>query len=256
MPYCKNCGAEVKETAKFCPKCGTERRASVAKEEKRIKLPQDKRMLVGGIIAICIICIGAFAILNQPSNEETAITTPTTLSTTASTSTTTTSKTTMKTTTTSTTSTTTTVKALCKDIINPLPKPDEAHILKYNTRGYYYSEEFPGYEFYIKYSLRESNGDRGYALDVRKPDGIGMSTKVTESADAVVDSIHLRLGCSSDGKDVVIYVWEASKQYMDLDVTGNVKDEPISVTVKDRVTGEPISNAKVKVSWSGMSIQG
>ena len=120
-----------------------------------------------------------------------------------------------------------------------------------------YSSEFKGYKFKIDHLVYSDEYHiEGILLDVEKPDGAVIQVQITENSDGLVDNLNLRVGCSSDGKDVVIYVWEASKQYMDLDVTGNVKDEPISVTVKDRVTGEPISNAKVKVSWSGMSIQG
>jgi len=70
MPYCKNCGARVKEDAKFCPKCGTERGKSIPKDKKRIKWSEDKRIIVVLIIALCIIAIGSFAILSQPKNEE------------------------------------------------------------------------------------------------------------------------------------------------------------------------------------------
>jgi len=63
MPFCKNCGANVKQEAKACPKCGTQRTGikETNAEEKITKTDAQRRvlwpLLAIGIIIITIILI-------------------------------------------------------------------------------------------------------------------------------------------------------------------------------------------------------
>ena len=45
MPFCKNCGAKIDETAKFCPSCGTS--ISIVEDKPRIRYRSDKEACFG-----------------------------------------------------------------------------------------------------------------------------------------------------------------------------------------------------------------
>lgn len=60
MPYCRKCGAQVDEDAKFCPKCGTLIASPPAKIEERIERPRREPL---GFIAIVLISILVIAVV-------------------------------------------------------------------------------------------------------------------------------------------------------------------------------------------------
>ena len=45
--YCKNCGREVKEYARFCPQCGQEIKGPVKLTEKTVKCCEAKHVKEG-----------------------------------------------------------------------------------------------------------------------------------------------------------------------------------------------------------------
>lgn len=58
--YCKKCGNELEEDAKFCPKCGTKKEESDVKTEenkKNVKKPKTKIILIIAVIVILLIAI-------------------------------------------------------------------------------------------------------------------------------------------------------------------------------------------------------
>ncbi|MBR2954100.1 MAG: zinc-ribbon domain-containing protein [Clostridia bacterium] len=74
--YCKNCGKEMAENAKFCSYCGSENNATnrnfvdvtvadeVVKEQKPVK--KSKRKIIG----IVLLCLQVFSILGIVANGE------------------------------------------------------------------------------------------------------------------------------------------------------------------------------------------
>ncbi len=80
MPYCKECGADVNETAKFCPKCGAKRTyRTLEPEERKLDVSRLKPILivVGVIIAILFILAvgGKFFLSTEPETTTTTVTT-------------------------------------------------------------------------------------------------------------------------------------------------------------------------------------
>ncbi len=71
MPFCKHCGAELKEDAKFCPKCGTpvgaeERvkpRPKYAKEREACFGPRGSGGGLWGAISAAVFIIGLAILL-------------------------------------------------------------------------------------------------------------------------------------------------------------------------------------------------
>lgn len=54
--YCKKCGAEMKDNALFCPKCGAKGDLSVNKTEE--KKDNRKYIIIGLIVAVAIVAVG------------------------------------------------------------------------------------------------------------------------------------------------------------------------------------------------------
>lgn len=77
--YCKNCGATIKEEAKYCPKCGTKtiyeesvKTDNIALETGNINEPKSNKhhkkgivILVISIIAVAVIALASFLIINS-----------------------------------------------------------------------------------------------------------------------------------------------------------------------------------------------
>ncbi len=61
MPFCRECGVEIKEIAKFCPKCGNPRKTKVQKNEiPYLSFLKNKKQIIitGAIIILLILFIG------------------------------------------------------------------------------------------------------------------------------------------------------------------------------------------------------
>ena len=65
---CINCGTEVKETAKFCPKCGTKMKPGNSKHNRKIS-KKTKRLLVIGLV-ILVILVVAFVVTGRRGVKE------------------------------------------------------------------------------------------------------------------------------------------------------------------------------------------
>ncbi len=86
MPYCRECGERIKETVKFCPKCGSKRESSELVHAGDIKRKFEFRknkilMTLGGIFFIIIligITLGGSLFLSMENDSGTTTTTSTT----------------------------------------------------------------------------------------------------------------------------------------------------------------------------------
>ena len=60
MKYCSNCGAEIKDGAGFCPKCGTKvgAKAATANTTATATGVQPKSKLAAGLLQIFLGCFG------------------------------------------------------------------------------------------------------------------------------------------------------------------------------------------------------